>query len=278
MKKSKLFIILVILTIISLLATAALCNMCQFQPVQTTEDENTKDDSSKTTESKKTDSNTSSAETPDSNKKDDSKQAADKDIDITDIVIGIVTDEHVEPESVIYTDSTYTCYPVFATPVDGKEKYDWSVSGGSNDNSAFYMQWNTPLDEGTYSITINVTRDDGSTGKFTRDVLVELPPLGEPPKPPTIVDIRIYVPEGEVDDGHYYTNKVYKVVPMVDGANELIDNYGYSFSAGTVLSSGSGIFEWQSPDVPGDVTINIDIRDSSGNIIDEEIIVITIEL
>ncbi len=273
MKKSKLFIILVILTIISLFATAALCNMCQFQPVQTTDGENAKDDSSKTTESKKADSKTSSSE-----KKDDNQAAADKNIKITDIIVGKYTDDHVELESVLFTDSTYTCQPVFADPTDGKEKYDWSVSGGTSDNSTYFMAWDTPLDEGNYTITLNVTKDDGSSGKFTKDVLVEIPPLGEPPQPPTIVDIRIYVPEGEVDDGHYYTNKVYKVVPMVDGANELIDNYGFSFSAGTVLSSTSGIFEWQSPDVPGSVTINIDIRDSSGNIMDEMIIDVLIEL
>ena len=63
------------------------------------------------------------------------------------------------------------------------------------------MQWQTPSTKGIYQIRLGVVRSDGSTGRFIKEVFVDAAAiLGEPPKPPEIVAIRLYNTPG-LDDG-----------------------------------------------------------------------------
>ena len=271
--KKKIFIILSVVIVAMIFTTAQICNQCGVQPTSETQQEqkqeSTKQQSNQTSGTSQDTAGTSkeSTDTKSSNSSSGGK------IEITDIIVGDVIDEHVEPADLLFTDSTYTCYPVMVIPPDGTETYSWSVSGGSNDNGAFYMQWETPSDEGTYTINLDITKDDGSSGAFSKDVFIEfLYAVDEPPLTPTIIDIEI----SGSDDGNYYANTIYTFNVATTEPFDMIDQYIINVTSGTVLSHLGGIMEWESPDVATDCTITADILDIDGNIMDSKSKVITI--
>ena len=274
MKNKIPFIIISIMIAVILFTTAATCNLCGIQPSGETrseqKEENTKQDSKQaSSESQESDgkSKSSAGQSKDSS---DSKS----NIEITDIIIGDIIDEHVEPVDFLLTDSTYTCYPVLATPPDGTETYKWSVSGGSNDNFTFYMQWNTPPDEGTYTVSLEITKDSGSSGKIAKEFQINLSSaIGEPLPTPTIVDIEV----SGSSDGHYYANTSYVFNIITEGPTELIDRTVLTVSKGTILSNFGNEWGWESPDTPGECIITANILDEFSNIMDTKSIVLTIE-
>jgi len=293
MKKSALFLIISIITIIFLFSTAALCNMCGLSLVSDAEKASSRDNDSEGSSGsgKSGDSKTkssSSSESQDSKSADDGKSSGDtkKDkssqasIKIKDILIGDLINNNVSPVKDLLANNSYTCQPVFETAPDDTEKYNWSVSGGICDNHTMLMQWNTPSDEGTYTVKLNVTKADGSTGSKSKDVYINPSAiLGEPPQPPFIADIRIYDTPGNNHGGHYFAGFLYQVVPLVDGANELIDSIDLSATAGnTRVDVGDYTLFWEAPGNPQKVTITVMIYDSSGNLWDSKSIQVEVEL
>ena len=266
MKKKASFTIISIIIVALLFTTAATCNLCGIQPGVEAQQEQKQENSKQ--QSKQT-----SGTSQESSGNQSSDKSVNKKIEITDIIVGDVIDEHVEPADFLFTDATYTCYPVMAISPDGTETYDWSVSGGSNDNGAFYMQWQTPSDEGTYTVSLDITKDDGSSGSISEDFFVEfLVAVDEPPQTPTIIDIEI----SGSDDGNYYANTIYTFNVATTEPFDMIDQYIINVTSGTVLSHLGGIMEWESPDVATDCTITADILDIDGNIMDSKSKVITI--
>jgi hypothetical protein len=285
MKKNILFIIISVLVVIVFLSTAALCNMCGISLVSDAEQENDSDgspDSEKSGDSK-TKSSSSSSESQDSKSANEDKSSGDTkngqvSIKIKDIVIGDLVNNNVSAVKDLLADNSYTCQPVFETAPDGKEKYNWSVSGGSCDNHTMLMQWNTPSNEGTYTVKLDVTRADGSMGATSKDVYINPSAiLGEPPQPPFIVEIRLYDTPGNDHGGHYYAGYSYQVVALVDGANELIDSTDFSATAGSKSVSIDGSLSWETPIDPQLVTITVMIYDSFKNMLDSKSIQVEVE-
>ena len=270
MKKKISFIIISIVITTVLFTTAATCNLCAIQPGDETQteqkQESTKQQSRQTSGTSQDKEDKSQDTTKDSSDSKSSDSSSKTTIEITDIVVGDVIDEHVEPADFLFTDSTYTCYPVLASPPDGIETYDWSVSGGSSDNGAYYMQWETPPDEGTYTISLDIIKDDGSSGTFSKDVFVEFLFVEvEPPQAPTIIDIEI---SGDTADGKYLANTIYRFNVSTTESFDMIDQYIITVTSGTVLSQLGGIMEWESPNELGDCIITANILDIDGNIMD----------
>jgi hypothetical protein len=277
MKKNKLFVILAMITIILLLATAAICNQCSFQGDAGKGLEQSTDSADK---SKDTDNKSNGSKQDDGKSKDDNKggkdksSGADSKIEITDIVVGDVIDEHVEPVDILFTNSTYTCYPVLVDPPDGSETYDWDVSGGTNDNGSFYMQWETPPDEGTYSITLGMRNGAGVSGSKSVDITINPDSaLGEPPQGPVIQAVNVL---GADPGPSVATFAVYTIEVIADDPASIVDHYDFDAGCGNLLVKNNNIIEWESPDFEGDCDITAHIVDIDGNFLDSKTITVTV--
>jgi len=288
MFKKRLFIILLSLLAILIFATAATCNMCGVEVTDegsgdqgSLQGDNTATGSSsgnnqgsQGNNNGNNDNNQGSQEStnnnnagngnnnqdPGNSNNGDSQQGndskndqQDNNIEITGIVVGDVVDEHVEPAPFLYTDSTYTCYPVLAIPPDGTETYNWSVSGGSSDNGAFYMQWNTPSDEAFYTITINIHRGD-SWGFYNEDFYIEPETaMGPPLEGPQITGVEVINAENNTMD----LNTEYNIAPIYTDPNNMIRSFHYEVSQGTDIGVWDEKLYYRSPDFETDVNITI---------------------
>ena len=290
MKKNILFIIISVLVVVVFLSTAALCNMCGLSLVSDEEKAGSQDNDSQDSSGSgksgdsKSKSGSSSSESQDSKNADEGKSSGDTkkssgSIKIKDIVIGDLVNNSVSPVKDLLANNSYTCQPIFEASTDGTEKYSWSVSGGNCDNHTMLMQWNTPDTEGTYTVKLDVAKADGSTGSASRDVYINPSAiLGEPPQPPFIAEIRLYDTPGNNHGGHYYAGFLYQVVPLVDGANELIDSIELSATAGnTLIDVDDHTLFWETPANPQLVTITVIIYDSSKYMLDSKSIQVEVE-
>lgn len=293
MFKIKLFIVLAFLTLFLLISVSATCSMCGVQvsdaEVQGQSEQNDEDNNTDQSGPSSNDQNSQSpSQSSDSQKKDDkdtkdgksasddkdSSQQGDSDgqqntnTEITDIIVGDVVDEHVEPADFFFTDSTYTCYPVLTIPPDGTEIYNWGVSGGSCDNGAFYMQWTTPLDEGWYTVTLNLHKGD-NWGFFNKDFYIEpKTDMGPPLEGPQITDLIVSGAQGS--NGIMDINTQYDLIAVYTDPNNLVKFIDFDVDIGTKVNIFNDELRYNSPDFETDVNITVYAKDSKYNVIVQE--------
>lgn len=283
MFKKRFFTIILILISLLLFITAATCSMCGVE--LTDESGQTQNDQSNTEgsanaedvqgnsqpsgQSSQVNNGNSNGNNQDPDSNNGNSQPNDgnnngqqaNSIEITGIVVGDVVDEHVEPAPFLFTDSTYTCYPVMTDPAEGTETYSWSVTGGSNDDGAFYMQWNTPSDEGLYTISVTINRGD-SWDSYNEEFYIETETaMGSPLEGPQITGIEVMY--GNDTFNNMNLDKDYKIEPLFHDPNLMIAFFSYEVDQGTILGVDNNILRYRSPDYETDVNITVIAKDPS---------------
>ncbi len=200
-------------------------------------------------------------------------------IKIKEIVIGHLLNGKIQSVDFLLTDSYYTCAPVLDIPIDGSEKFKWHVMGGSSENAdQYHMKWKTPGQGGTFSVWLEITKANGSSDKAGTHVKINShDAIVEPPSmyPPTIYDIRLYNTSG-IDDGVYYTDSIYEIVPMIDGSDEMIEYIDFTVSSGWQWNEDYPVMKWNTPLGPEQCTITVFLYDVYGDIIDSMTIYIDV--
>lgn len=151
---------------------------------------------------------------------------------------------------------------LYCTTIDRENNisdYDWIISGGTIEGQGANVIWNTPTNEGTYTISVTVTDDKGDNTDYSISVDVicsinNLPSIQKITAEPRKIDL------GE---------STLLTCSAIDENNDPLA-YEWSSISGEIIGDGNTI-QWTAPSIKGNYFVTCTVTDGNGGFASDSI-------
>ena len=130
--------------------------------------------------------------------------------------------------------------------------YNWKVTGGTINGEGDNVSWNTPISEGEYNITVEVSDEGGNTASYTVNTYVQETVNNFP-----VIEDLTALPR-KVDLGN-----ITKVNCIASDADNDQLTYEWTAADGSINGYGS-IIQWTAPNISGNYYIFCEVSDGKG--------------
>ena len=172
--------------------------------------------------------------------------------------------EHINIECII---SNVTAN--FTGNSTGNFTYAWSNDGGSLQGEGQAIDWVAPESPGTYTITTEVTGDNGRRG--TASITITVTDNHAPVIQDSVVTADHKYLKKRADDYLAGKDQAYNISCQAEDADNDDSDYIWSCDKGKISGTGAQV-TWKSPNIDGKVNITVTVSDSRNGTATQELL------